>query len=131
MAAHAETGKAFFQQLYGETATDVQGLLDRIYPDLGWFSNTIGYGLVYSFPQPTTGTLMTPLETSYTLVSALIANDTPRQVNWHLAGARRVGATMEEVKAAREIAMQCAELVGVKWKEGVPEVVDVLEQNAE
>ena len=28
-------GKIFFQALYGETADGVQGLLDKIYPDMG------------------------------------------------------------------------------------------------
>jgi hypothetical protein len=28
-------GQEFFQAFYGETADDVQGLLDRIYPDMG------------------------------------------------------------------------------------------------
>ncbi|KAI3607731.1 carboxymuconolactone decarboxylase [Moniliophthora roreri] len=56
----------------------------------------------------------------------VLSNDTPRQINWHLAGARRIGASLEEVRAAREIAMQCSELVGVRWKEGVPEVMDVV-----
>jgi hypothetical protein len=28
-------GQKFFRALYGETADDVQGLLDKIYPDMG------------------------------------------------------------------------------------------------
>ncbi|ESK86763.1 carboxymuconolactone decarboxylase [Moniliophthora roreri MCA 2997] len=127
IAAHAASGKAFFEELYGDTAIEVQGLLDRVYPDLGWFSNAIGYGLTYSFYSSLQNQqVLTTLETSYTLVAALISNDTPRQINWHLAGARRIGASLEEVRAAREIAMQCSELVGVRWKEGVPEVMDVV-----
>ncbi|KAG7086351.1 hypothetical protein E1B28_002312 [Marasmius oreades] len=112
-----ETGRNFFRQLYGETADSVQTLLDDIYPDLGWFCNTIGYGVVYGCHE-----ILTPLEVSYTLVGTLIANDTPRQINWHLKGARRLGATVEEVKAVREMAMEVASLCGVKWKEGVPEL---------
>ncbi|KAK1221023.1 hypothetical protein PQX77_016173 [Marasmius sp. AFHP31] len=114
---HEAEGKKFFEELYGDTAGSVQKLLDDIYPDMGWFSTTIGYGLVYGHNQ-----ILTPLETSYTLVSTLIAGDTPRQINWHLNGARRLGATLDEVKAVREIAMEVASLSGVRWKEGVPEV---------
>lgn len=84
---------------------------------LGWFSNTIGYGLTYGFTD-----ILTPLETSYTLVAALIAGDTPKQITWHLDGAQRVGATLEEVEAVRMISMEVATLAGVRWREGVPEV---------
>jgi hypothetical protein len=28
-------GEVFFQEFYGETANDVQALLDKIYPDMG------------------------------------------------------------------------------------------------
>lgn len=86
---------------------------------LGWFSNTIGYGLTYGFTD-----ILTPLETSYTLVAALIAGDTPRQITWHLDGARRGGATLEEVQAVRRISMEVAREAGVQWREGVPEVKD-------
>lgn len=83
----------------------------------GFFSNTIGYGLTYGFTN-----VLSPLETSYVLVASLIASDTPRQINWHLDGARRNGATLEEVKAVRQIAIEAASAAGVKWKDGVPEV---------
>ncbi|KDQ59667.1 hypothetical protein JAAARDRAFT_33236 [Jaapia argillacea MUCL 33604] len=115
---HERRGREMFLSMYGDTAGPVQGLLDSIYPDMGWFSNTIGYGLTYGFTP-----ILSPLETSYTLVAALIAGDTPRQIAWHLGNAQRNGATLEEVRAVRTIAMEVAEACGVKWKEGVPEVV--------
>jgi hypothetical protein len=37
-----------FRTLYGETADNMQGLLDKIYPDMGRFCNMIAYGSVYS-----------------------------------------------------------------------------------
>ncbi|KAG6900444.1 hypothetical protein C0993_010491 [Termitomyces sp. T159_Od127] len=64
---YEKTGKALFRSIYGETADSVQNLLDTIYPDMGWFSNTIGYGMTYGFTD-----VLSPLETSYTLVAALI-----------------------------------------------------------
>ncbi|KAE9398329.1 hypothetical protein BT96DRAFT_883056 [Gymnopus androsaceus JB14] len=114
---HSRCGRAFFQETYGDTADSVQTLLDTVYPDMGFFSNTIGYGLTYGFTN-----VLSPLETSYVLVASLIASDTPRQINWHLDGARRNGATLEEVKAVRQIAIEAASAAGVKWKDGVPEV---------
>ncbi|KAG6836935.1 hypothetical protein H0H93_001097, partial [Arthromyces matolae] len=86
---------------------------------MGWFSNTIGYGLTYGFTD-----ILSPLETSYTLVAALIASDSPRQIQWHLDGARRAGATFEEIQAVRKMSMEVATLSGIKWRDGVPEVKD-------
>ncbi|KAA1477126.1 hypothetical protein DENSPDRAFT_844304 [Dentipellis sp. KUC8613] len=110
-------GREFFCSLYGETADHVQGLLDAIHPDMGWFSNTIAYGIVYGYTEITD-----ILETSYALVGTLIAGDTPRQINWHLANARRNGASLEQGRAVRQIAMEAASSAGVKWRDGVPEV---------
>ncbi|KAJ3762618.1 AhpD-like protein [Lentinula raphanica] len=114
---HERIGRAFFRETYGDTADSVQTLLDTIYPDMGYFSNTIGYGYTYGFTD-----ILSPLETSYVLVASLIANDTPLQINWHLAGAYRNGASLEEVKAVRRIAIEAASAAGVKWKNDVPEV---------
>ena len=130
-----EKGKETFTNLYGGTAQGVQTLLDDIYPDMGmcqtpntkrrptlvcntgWFSNTIGYGLVYGFTD-----VLSLVETSYTLVTSLISVDTAQQIAWHLANAQRAGATLEEVRAVREIAMEVGRKAGVEWRNGVPEV---------
>lgn len=59
---------------------------------------------------------------SYVLVASLIASDTPRQINYHLDGACRNKASLQQVKDVREIAIEAASVAGIKWKEGVPEV---------
>ena len=56
------------------------------------------------------------------MISALIANDTPRQVEWHLTGAIRNGATVEEVRAVREIALRIAVKAGIPLKHEVPNI---------
>ncbi|KZV95651.1 hypothetical protein EXIGLDRAFT_734874 [Exidia glandulosa HHB12029] len=111
-------GKEFFEELYGPTAKDVQGLLDGIYPDLGFFSSTIAYGLVYGG----TPELHTTMESSFVQIAALVAGDTPRQVGWHLANVRRIGATKEQASAVREIALEVGRACGVRWRSAVPEV---------
>ncbi|KAI0320290.1 hypothetical protein OF83DRAFT_610193 [Amylostereum chailletii] len=116
-ADYEEKGRQFFQSLYGDTAANVQGLLDSIYPDMGWFSNTVAYGAVYGFTEVTD-----QLETSYALVGTLIAGDTPLQINWHLNNARRGGATLEQARAVRQIAIDTSKSTGVIWKNQVPEV---------
>jgi len=84
---------------------------------MAWFSTTIGYGMVYSFTE-----MISAIETSYTLIASLIAIDVPRQIGWHLAGARRIGATVEEVRAVRKMAMEVAIRAGVQWREEVPDI---------
>lgn len=84
----------------------------------GWFVRTIAYGLVYGHTS-----VLSPVETSYVIVASLIAGDTPLQMTWHLMGARRQGASLEEARAVREIAMESATLSGVSWRYSIPEVV--------
>ena len=48
--------------------------------------------------------------------------DTAQQIVWHLANAQRAGATVAEIRAVREIAMEVGRKVGVQWGNGVPEV---------
>lgn len=66
--------------------------------------------------------VVSAIETSYTLITSLIAVDVPRQIGWHLAGARRIGATIEEVRAVRKMAIEVASRAGVQWREEVPDL---------
>ena len=66
--------------------------------------------------------VLSQVEVSYILVAALIAMDTPRQIGWHLANAQHGGASVEEAKAIRQIAMEVAEKSGIKWRDSVPEI---------
>ncbi|KAK2460667.1 hypothetical protein APHAL10511_007137 [Amanita phalloides] len=114
---YEKLGRETFAKLYGETAQGVQAMLDTIYPDMGWFSKTIGYGLMYGFTD-----ILSNTETSYTLVASLISMDTAQQIIWHLANARRAGATVAEIRAVRDIAMEVGRETGIEWRNGVPEV---------
>jgi len=66
--------------------------------------------------------ILTSIETSYTLVAALISGDTPQQITWHLNGALRAGGTLEQVRAVRSMSIEVARHAGVKWMNDVPEV---------
>ena len=68
--------------------------------------------------------ILSQLETSFTLVAALIAVDTPQQIIWHLEGLRRGGASADEVRAARNIAIEVAKQSGVQWTNPIPEIID-------
>jgi len=113
----AKAGRELFEGTYGDTTDSVQSLLDGIYPDLGYFSNTFAYGYTYSF----TG-VMSQAETSFAMVAALIAVDTPLQIGWHLNGAVRNGASIAEIQAVRKISIEVARAAGVKWKNEIPDI---------
>ncbi|KXN82618.1 hypothetical protein AN958_02469 [Leucoagaricus sp. SymC.cos] len=121
LADFERVGTDLFRAVYGGASDNVRKLLDDIYPDMGYFSCTIGYGFVYGHTE-----VISALETSFTLVAALIAGDTPQQIFWHLNGARRGGATLEEVKAVRQISIEVANRCGISWSDGVPEVPEKL-----
>ena len=59
------------------------------------------------------------------MIAALIANDTPLQIEWHLPGAIRNGASEQEVRAARQISVEVAKSSGAVWKGAVPDLVPV------
>ncbi|KAF7790981.1 hypothetical protein EIP86_001940 [Pleurotus ostreatoroseus] len=120
MEQYVQNGEKLFRSMYRETADKVQGLLDEIYPDMGWFSKVIGYGMTYNETD-----VLSQVEVSYILVAALIAMDTPRQIAWHLANAQHGGASLDEAKAVRQISMKVAEVSGIKWRDAVPEVVSI------
>ncbi|KAL4245524.1 Peroxisomal Targeting Signal 1 Protein [Abortiporus biennis] len=114
---YTRRGKELFLSMYGDTSDSIRTLLYGTYPDLGWFCDTVGYGVVYG------GTnVLSQVETSYVIATANIAMDTPRQVGWHLKNAQNGGATIDQVKAVREIAMEVSEKAGITWRDGVPEI---------
>ncbi|KAH7920912.1 hypothetical protein BV22DRAFT_1039276 [Leucogyrophana mollusca] len=113
----ARQGQEFFDQTYGETASTVQPFLRAIYPDLEFYVTSFAYGYGYAFMKVTS-----PMETSFAMISALIATDTPRQIEWHLSGAVRNGATVGEVKAVRAISIEIAKAAGIVWKHDIPDL---------
>ncbi|KAH8078739.1 hypothetical protein BXZ70DRAFT_1002789 [Cristinia sonorae] len=114
---YSNDGRQLFTAMYGDNADIVQNLLDSVYPDMGWFSNTIGYGVVYGGAN-----VLTQPESSFVIATANIAMGTPRQITWHLKNAMNGGATFEEIQAVRNIAIEVAERSGVTWNEEIPQV---------
>lgn len=84
----------------------------------GYYVTSLAYGYGYAFMGATS-----PMETSFAMIAALIAVDTPRQIGWHLEGAIRNGATREEVRAVRAIAMQISKAAGIVWKNDIPDLI--------
>ncbi|TCD60455.1 hypothetical protein EIP91_010049 [Steccherinum ochraceum] len=123
----AKDGRTLYRAMYGDNADRVQALLDDIYPDMGlystrllvparadriqtgWFSNTIGYGVVYGGAD-----VLTQVESSFVIATANIAMGTPRQIAWHLKNAMNGGATLEEVQAVQVNCREESESATVK-----------------
>jgi len=114
---YEKTGEAMFARFYGPTASNTQVLLDSAYPDLGYFSKVIGYGFIYGFLD-----YINDVETSYVLLASLVALDAPLQIRWHLDGARRNGATNDQVRAVRSMAIKIAEYAGVLGENEIPDL---------
>ncbi|KAG1739019.1 hypothetical protein EDB19DRAFT_1712533 [Suillus lakei] len=113
----AAVGQAYFDSTFGDTAVKIQPMLRSIYPDLEHFAMTIGYGYVDSFVE-----VISIKETTFVTISTMIANATPSRVGWHLTRAVHYGATVEEVRAVREIALRIAIKAGAPLKNEVPNI---------
>lgn len=101
-------GQAFFDKVYGKVSKRVMGQMDRSgTEDLGLTARLM-YGYILSNTQ-----VLTPAETSFVLVTALIPQDVNPQLKGHLKGALNGGATVEEVKAVRNVVMEICEAAGM------------------
>ncbi|KAL5533513.1 hypothetical protein ACEPAF_5289 [Sanghuangporus sanghuang] len=111
------SGDEFFSALHGSNTESINSTFYEIHPDMGWFGRAIVCGHVWGAQN-----VLSRRETSFILVAANIAMQTPTQIVWHLESARRAGASTEEINAVREIAMRAAAACGVQWPLGVPKV---------
>jgi hypothetical protein len=59
---------------------------------------------------------------SYIQVAALIAVDTPRHIGLHIDNARRDGASLEQARAVRQIAIEASQVAGVRWRNEIPKI---------
>ncbi|KKA29154.1 hypothetical protein TD95_003525 [Thielaviopsis punctulata] len=121
-----DRGQEFFDLLYGKITQRVMGNMDQSgTEDLGLTARLM-YGYILS-----NTSLLTPVETSYVVLAALIPQDvgylvlqldnptlTSKQVNpqlkGHLKGALNGGATVDNVRAVREIVIKICEASGMK-----------------
>ncbi|KAI0279839.1 hypothetical protein BGY98DRAFT_932994 [Russula aff. rugulosa BPL654] len=86
---------------------------------LRWFCNAIVHGSVCGYTE-----ILDQLETSYILVGSLIALDAPRKINWYLWNARREDASLEQIRAVRQMAMCASQSAGVMRRNEIPEVME-------
>jgi len=101
-------GQTFFNQLYGKVSKRVMGQMDRSgTEDLGVTARLM-YGYILSNTN-----VLSAAESSFVLIAGLIPQDVNPQLKGHLKGALNNGATVEEVKAVREVVLQICEASGM------------------
>ncbi|KAI9833508.1 MAG: hypothetical protein M1819_003667 [Sarea resinae] len=102
-------GQNFFDQLYGKVSKRIMGQMDRSgTEDLG-----VTARLMYGYLLSNTNVL-TAAESSFVVMAGLIPLDVNPQLKGHLKGAINNGATVEEVRAVREVVMKICEASGMK-----------------
>jgi alkylhydroperoxidase/carboxymuconolactone decarboxylase family protein YurZ len=102
-------GEAFFNQVYGKISKRVMGQMDRSgTEDLGVTARLM-YGYLLSNTR-----ILTAAESSFVLIAGLVPQDVNPQLKGHLKGAINNGATVEEVRAVREVAMRICERSGMR-----------------
>ncbi|KAK8101226.1 uncharacterized protein PG998_007364 [Apiospora kogelbergensis] len=102
-------GQTFFDSIYGKIARRVMGKLDRSgTQDLGLTARLV-YGYLLSNTK-----VLSARETSFVMVAGLIPQDVNPQLKGHLRGALNSGATVEEVRAVRAIAIMVCEAFGME-----------------
>ncbi|KAG7417804.1 Uncharacterized protein Forpe1208_v004067 [Fusarium oxysporum f. sp. rapae] len=104
-----ERGQAFFEAIYGKISRRIMGQLDRSgAPDLGLLAR-LTYGYVLSNTD-----VLTQAETSFVLIASLIPQDVNPQLKGHLRGALNGGASVDEVRAVRDVVIKICEASGMK-----------------
>ncbi|KAJ4302108.1 hypothetical protein N0V88_002244 [Collariella sp. IMI 366227] len=104
-----QRGQRFFEAIYGRITRRVMGQMDRSgTEDLGLVARLM-YGHVLS-----NTSVLSAVETSYVMIAGLIPQDVNPQLKGHLRGALNGGATVEEVKAVRNLVVEICTAAGMK-----------------
>ncbi|KAJ8518239.1 hypothetical protein ONZ45_g4670 [Pleurotus djamor] len=111
-------GRYIINKTFGQTGgAKLQSIIDSACPSIAMF-RMISFGFVHDC-----STVLSPLETSYVLLASSIFNDFPREVCWYYLAAMEHGATVDEVKSIRRMALEVASYTKITLREEVPEVV--------
>jgi 4-carboxymuconolactone decarboxylase len=105
-AAQHRRGEQLFRHVYGESAEAVIARLESLAPGYAGWVLEDAYGRVLSRPG------LAPRERELLTITALAALRCPLQLESHVRGARRVGATAAEVAAAIAAARALAQTTG-------------------
>ena len=59
------------------------------------------------------------MQTSFVMIASLIPGGHNKQIRGHFQGALNNGATREEIKVVRKIAIRMCQEAGIKWKTAI------------
>ncbi|PMD66441.1 uncharacterized protein K444DRAFT_606730 [Hyaloscypha bicolor E] len=103
-----QRGRDFFGKVYGKVADRVLSQMDNSgTEDLGLVAR-----LMYSHILSNT-LVLSAADTSFVMIAALIPQDVNPQLKGHLKGAINGGATLEQVRAVRKVAIQICQGAGM------------------
>ncbi|AEO56768.1 hypothetical protein MYCTH_47732 [Thermothelomyces thermophilus ATCC 42464] len=104
-----QRGQSFFETVYGKVTRKVMNQMDHSgTEDLGLVARLM-YGYVLS-----NTSVLSAAETSFVMIAGLIPLDVNPQLKGHLKGALNGGATVEQVKAVRNVVVQICMASGMK-----------------
>ncbi|KAI9724584.1 MAG: hypothetical protein M1828_003607 [Chrysothrix sp. TS-e1954] len=120
-------GQAFFDRIYGKITHRVMSGMDRIgTPDLG-VTARLAYAYLLSNEE-----ILDAKDSSMVLIAGLVPQDVNPQLKGHLQGAINNGATLDEVRACREVSISICKAAGMTklqtgqagwgWREDVAEL---------
>jgi len=102
LAVWRERGERLCRQIYGESTVRLQANIAALHPDLADWMVVEGYGKVLSRPQ------LGPRERELAVLGILAADVQLRQLESHVRGALRVGATPDEARDAVRAGLEVA-----------------------
>ena len=104
-----QRGTALFDTVYGKVSQRVMGQLASSASDLALVAR-LEYGYILSARSD----ILNPVETSCVLLAGLIPQDVNPQLKGHLKGMVNNGASVEEVRAVRDMVIKICEVAGMK-----------------
>lgn len=110
-------GREYWDKVYTKISTRVEGQMASSYPDLWTYTIENVYSPLLSFNE-----VLTPAETSLIIVASLVPQDVNPQLKGHLKGAVNSGVPVEQVQAARDLALLLGGWAGVTWRGPVANV---------
>ncbi|KAF1950157.1 hypothetical protein CC80DRAFT_496985 [Byssothecium circinans] len=107
-AANHERGMGWLQKIYtGNMETTLN--MFAAHKDFQWISTEITYGLYLSDRQ-----VLDDLDTEIVVLVGIMIQNLPLETHWHIRGARRIGMSIEDVKAVMECVRKVGEFMGTK-----------------
>ena len=116
-ANHAR-GMDWLEKIYTRDTEKTLGLFDA-HKDFRWVSTEITYGLYLSDRQ-----VLDDWDTEVVVLAGIMIQNLPLETAWHIRGSRRIGMSLEDVKAVMEGVRKVGEFMGTDLGR-IPKAEDV------